>query len=1187
MSKRMLSSLLLTLLAVSVLMTGSLSAQSTVSSGSIQGTVTDPSGAIIPDAKVVITNTSTGQAQTLTSNSQGHYAAGSLQPGPYTVEVSKEGFPTQKLSLEVQVGVNSTGDVKMTVGSATQTVEVTGSQIAIDTTEPTVQGVLTPEQIQELPVDGNNFLNLAQLEPGVQLQDGQTFDPTKAGYSSVSINGVNGRTARIELDGVDVSDETVGTTVLNIASSSLQEFQIARSSLDPSSELTSSGAINVDTQYGKNKYHGEGFGYFRDRRIGFANSPGGLSNPFQRSQFGGNFGGALIKDKLFFFLDSERVKQDQKQPQSFAAPFTSLNGGFNSPFRDTYSVGKLDFNGPWGMKMFYRFAFEENLSAANFGFGYAVYKNRDNTPAQAAGVDFTTGNFTHSFRFGYLKFHNMIGDATNGGGIYNPLPGVNIDVTDIGLQTGPNLLAPQQTYQSDHQVKYDGSKISGNHVFRYGMSYNLINGGGFASFFGLGPQVITSYSGAVASGLSPSDANPLDYPIEFVIMGNGQGYFTEKPAFGAPAGGQQDKRFSAYFGDNWKILPNFTFTAALRYNRDTGRSDADLNPIPCSEVNASIVAAGAAPCTGSTPLFDALQPGLGAKIRQPNNNFGPQLGFAWDISKKGTTVIRAGAGLYYENSIFNNTLFDRPAKLSKGLFFGTGFLCGGINSFTFPTANGAGNTVTTFNGQNISDICNGTIGSEGATLAAFQQAFQAATKAAGAASNGNYVGNTLAIPAAAGLSAYSPNYISPRSYQMNVGIQQQVWHGGVFSADLIRNVGLHFPLTIDANHVGDAKYLDVNAATNAIGATTAAFGCSGTNSAAIDCAIAAGATINDFAHNGLDSGVALNGGYPSGGVAAFPGKNPLFGQMLFQYYGGRSVYDGLQLNYRQQIGHSMGYGFVKGGNLEVSYTLSRFNSNGGNDQNFSAVAADFNNPTRYFGPTALDRTHQLSFGGVFDFKYGPRLAVISHFYSAPPSTLTVSDNGSPTAQIFQTDYTGDGTVQDILPGTNPGAFGRSVAPGDMGLVIQNYNNTQAGTLTPAGQALVNAGLFTQSQLVALGGAKPRLYVPSQALDGPQYGNGTLRTFDFRLSYPIKIGEEGISIEPSVGFFNLFNFSNFGSLNGALVTDPNPLGTVLTTSLAATGTVQNSNRNAIRTGNGSGTFAQGSPREMEFGLRISF
>ena len=121
-------------------------------------------------------------------------------------------------------------------------------------------------------------------------------------------------------------------------------------------------------------------------------------------------------------------------------------------------------------------------------------------------------------------------------------------------------------------------------------------------------------------------------------------------------------------GDSWKIKPSFTLTYGLRYNRDTGRTDSDLAPIPCSEISADIVATGQAPCSGSSLIlsqFGNNAPGTWQhRKKEPDKNFGPQLGFAWSPKGDGKTVIRGGAGIYYENSVFNNTLFDRPAKLA-------------------------------------------------------------------------------------------------------------------------------------------------------------------------------------------------------------------------------------------------------------------------------------------------------------------------------------------------------------------------------------------------------------------------------------------------------------------------------------------------------------------------------------------
>src|SRR6202166_4072091 len=128
-------------------------------------------------------------------------------------------------------------------------------------------------QVNNTPVNGRNFLDLAQLEPGVQIQDGTNFDPTKGGYSSISFGGRFGRTARINVDGVDISDETVGTTTQDIPASAIDQFQISQSSLDLSQDLTFPGAVNVTTKSGTNALHGEAFGFFRDHSLNAA-SPG-------------------------------------------------------------------------------------------------------------------------------------------------------------------------------------------------------------------------------------------------------------------------------------------------------------------------------------------------------------------------------------------------------------------------------------------------------------------------------------------------------------------------------------------------------------------------------------------------------------------------------------------------------------------------------------------------------------------------------------------------------------------------------------------------------------------------------------------------------------------------------------------------------------------------------------------------
>jgi hypothetical protein len=1164
---RKLEKALLTM-AVVIASSIALYAQTTISTGSLQGTVTDPSSALVAGAKVTITNKSTGRVINVTTTSAGAYASGALTPGDYVVRVEAKGFKTAEAPFTAQVGVTSSGNIKLQVGEATQVVEVQASDMQVNTEQATIQGVLTTQQIENLPINGRNFLDLAQLEPGVQIQDGGNFDPTKNGFSSISFGGRFGRTARIEVDGLDISDETVGTTTQNVPEGAIQEFQIQQSSLDLSTELTSSGSVNVTTKSGTNSYHGQGYYYFRDQTLD-ANLPGASDNYFQRNQFGGNFGGAFIKNKLFFFMDGEHTKQDLLNPVLSGGPFQALTGNYDSPFKESEVVGRLDWQINSNYKFFYRFSYDQNRSVlAIIPNSFQPFGNVNHTPVHAAGLDFSTGGFTHSIRFGYTKFRNGIVDATAGTSIFNPAPGIELaiggdpDCLTSGADffcSGPSFLAPQQTYQSDHQVKYDGSKAVGSHILRYGAGFNHILGGGFASFLKLAPAVGAGIADCTAACLAlPGGAsNPLNYPASTVQLGNGIGFSSEIPAFGFPAGASgPDNRISFYFGDSWKIKPNLTLTYGLRYVRDTGRTDSDIGPIAA---------------------LNQFGPGLGNRVNQPNKNFAPQVGIAWDPNHSGKTVLRGGIGLFYENSIWNNILFDRPARLPQGLFLANPTVCsnGQPNStFTMPT--GPTPPIT---------FCGETIGQAAGAISAYQSQYQAATLAAGPASNPSYIGNLLSDGFdATGTDLLAPNYVSPRSVQMNVGIQHELRKGMVLTADYLRNIETHTLLAIDTNHVGDARYFNLANAQAAIAATTGQFGCAGGfSAAAINCAIGAGANISSFAGNGLDSGYSLCSGNPCTPSlrAAFPGINQNLGanQMLFPI--GRAVYNALQLSLKQDLQNPFKH--IKAMNLQVSYSFSKYIASA-TDNDFITIATDFNNPLRYLGPNGLDRRHQVSFGGTMDLPYSFRLGVIGHFYSPLPVTLTLAPSGN-AGGIFVTDLTGDGTGDgsfavnggggDVLPGTNVGSFGRSIKASNINTVIHNYNQNFASQPTPAGQVLITNGLFNLGQLQALGGVQQLIPLAPQN----EADMGWLRAFDLSLNWIYKI-KERVEIQPGVSLFNLMNFSNFDGPN-------NPLSGALTGTPGSVNGTAGAQPNSNRLGLGSGVFALGSPRVIEFSLKTSF
>jgi hypothetical protein len=430
-------------------------AQSTIATGSIQGTILDSSGAVIPDAKVTIRNKDTGQLFQVATSSTGAYTSGGIVPGNYAVRVEAAGFKTVEDSVVVKVGETTGANVTLSVGSGSTVVEVEAQAVTVNTEQASVQGVLGREQIENLPVNGRNFLDLAQLEPGVQVQDGGDFDPTKVGFSSISFGGRFGRTARIAVDGVDVSDETVGTTTENIPASAIQEFSVSQSSLDLSNELTSSGAVNVTTKSGTNDFHGEGFALFRSSAFSAAlpapppPAPP-LASPYARNQDGGNFGGAIVKDKLFFFLDAEHINQNLTAPVVPSDPFTAFTGNSGAPFHETDYDARLDWIFGKGIRMFYRFSYFDSLAVSAGGLiGYQPYEDKNYTRTHVVGADFTSGGFTHSFRFEYLKFINNLKDIVQGSDLPFANFPVSINIFASNFFTGPNFLAPQQTFQTD------------------------------------------------------------------------------------------------------------------------------------------------------------------------------------------------------------------------------------------------------------------------------------------------------------------------------------------------------------------------------------------------------------------------------------------------------------------------------------------------------------------------------------------------------------------------------------------------------------------------------------------------------------------------------------------------------------------------------------------------------------------
>jgi hypothetical protein len=1160
-----------------------------VNGGSIQGTITDSTGAVVPGANILLTSKETGYSKSLKTDGSGVYSVGPLNPGHYVLNITAQGFQTLSVQTVIRVGTATSGTYKLTIGSEATKIVVDAGAIQVNTDQAGVSDVITRDQIQSLPINGRNFLDIAQLQPGVILQSGETFDPTKAGYSAISVGGVSGRTTRILLDGQDITDETVGTTIMNVDEGAVDEFQLNRSTQDVSGEVTSTGQVLVATRSGTNDFHGETFYNFQDHTVGFARTTGGFDAPFQRNQFGGSVGGPIIHDKLYFFANSERIKQDEEGSATTSPTFAAIQAQYPfipSPYRETYSTVRLDYNGPLNVHYFVRGAYNVNSSDSNFGDLYSLYNSRNNVPAIVGGADFATGRFTHSVRVGYEKFHNLLNGGTGGlTSIYNPVyaGGGSVTLADGGdnFYAGPNYLAPQGTYQSDKQFRYDGTWTRGINTFKFGASLNRLLGGGFAAFFG--PSLYTAFGqGSAING----GADPTAYSAEYYLIGNGNGFFTEKPGFGLNGGGVEDWRSGAYVADSVKLTPSFTLVAGLRWSVDTDRANQDLATPLCSSVDPSLQFSG---CTGDTPLFDQFQAGLGKKTHQPYGNFGPQAGFVFSPGDHKTSV-RGGIGIFYESDIFNNTSNARSSVVSaNGDYFNDVQLCGGVNSIDIP---GQG-VVTSYNGETIAAICAEPISTAAPKINAIKSEFQAASQTGGP--NPAYIGTGGGLKAA---GIYGAPYVTPYSIQFNGGIQHELAKGTVLTVDYVHNATLKIPLSIDVNHVGAARFLNVTAAQTAIAATLAQCGASSIANAAAPggCPSGSGpnknATIADFAANGLDSSNQYTGGYAASAFglstpAAFAGVNPNVGQGKFILPVGRSGYDALQIVLRQQVNHPLP-GIISS-NFQASYSLSRIVNpvagGASSDQFFVSSPYDNDDPNKFLGRSGLDHTDELSFGGAVAIKYGATVGLIGHFYSAAPNSLTLDNSSGAPGEIFRTDVDGDGTTGDLVPGTGPGSYMHQIKGAGLNKLINGYNSTSAGKPTPAGQALIGAGLISLADLTALNGVQQQVALaPTTPIN-----NSAFRAFDLNVGYPIHRFREALSLEPKVAMYNVFNMSNFASngLTGQLLNVTDAGGTVGTTDNYLNGPNDTAVQNGIRTQRGSGTFAQGSPRSTEFQLRLVF
>ena len=379
----------------------------------LTGSVTDLSGAVIPGAQISVKQIGTGFSRKLTSQSDGSFEVENLQPGDYEIEASSGGFATAWRRLVLHVGDTVTIRFELQPGLLNERVEVRTDALRINSTEVGISGVVNRTQIENLPLNGRNYLELAQLEPAVSSESVSNPGLRANNYTRVNIAGASHVQTRVFIDGATVGDRFVGGTTQNFSQESLQEFQISTFSFDPATGTTAAGAINVVSRRGGNDLHGSAFFYYRDHRVAAYPGLGRDSrNPdpfFARRQPGFSLGGPLKRDRLFWFANYEHNNQDGAFAITNNHPiFSKLDVIAATQLDSHLANARLDWSVSKRHQAFLRFSVDMNRNvapAAVVGMPSNWYSSRNRAIQIQGGIlSVLSQSLVNDLRYSYGYF---------------------------------------------------------------------------------------------------------------------------------------------------------------------------------------------------------------------------------------------------------------------------------------------------------------------------------------------------------------------------------------------------------------------------------------------------------------------------------------------------------------------------------------------------------------------------------------------------------------------------------------------------------------------------------------------------------------------------------------------------------------------------------------------------------------
>jgi hypothetical protein len=679
----------------------------------LQGRVLDQNGAVVPHAGVTAKNIATGIERTGEADSEGNYQFAALPVGSYRVEVKAAGFKTEIVEhLSIEVARTVVQDFRLEVGDITQTINVTSDAPLVETATTSVGQVINERTVQEIPLNGRYFIDLALLIPGsvTPPQNGVLSPPTRGG-GSLALNTAGNRedTVNYQINGITLNDQINNILTFNPPLTSIREFKIDNSTFSAEYGRNSGAIVNVATRSGTQEFHGELYEFFRNDALdarNFFNFTSSRPPPFKRNQFGVALGGPLRlprfgdggpsngKNRAFFFFNYEVLRQSQGVDLNSLVLSDAQRAAVTDPvirklidlipranFFDAAGTPRFVGSGPASAKVNqWTVDISYDLNANDRLHGYYAYQRALRTEPNLQGNtipgfgDIRAGlrqlltlNETHIFgpavvnevRLGFNRIHFTVTagaeldprDFGIANGVTRPigLPQINIAG---GLNFGGPALFPQLRGDTTVVLSDTLSYLRGRHSLKFGGDFRLFYNNNLTQDSG-------SFNFPSVAAFLAGNAN------SFAITLSDRVNSVEQNALGL------------FVEDSFKWRPNLTLVLGVRY---------DLNMTPTERYDRFVV-------------FDPATVSLlrvGTNIAQPyhtnNKNLQPRVGFAWDPFKNGKTSVRAGYAIQVEQPLTNavNQTSTNPPLAVPLLFTGTVRFDNAIN-----LARAAGNSLVT------------------------------------------------------------------------------------------------------------------------------------------------------------------------------------------------------------------------------------------------------------------------------------------------------------------------------------------------------------------------------------------------------------------------------------------------------------------------------------------------------------